>query len=781
MLYLLWLRGRAIKLAGIQNHVSAIRLNGLCSKRTSRKVLFIKGKFNNSIELIRKNKAIALFPACVATLIYLVMLYSGSNLYLTVLDEKIRQYFWVFSTIEEKKIPLPISILDLYTSETYNASPDKYAERYAAYNLEASLDVYCKLGSETLVFDLFLDSSTWIGKYLETNETALKQLQHSMSCFKKVLIPVRGDNNSLIAPIDGVSKMGNVTYVHAGTVGSVVYPVSKSLSFVKGDLVVPYVAYELAGLKTAIKEYDHLPIQLGYTPNRFTRMSYEDAEIFHSLSPVYSSPELKKFYKQYFSHTNKEYLTPKAVIVGFSHDAYDQHDVAFNKLGPIELPRIQSKDKPELNTFSGKVKVINYGVEPNATLTPGVYLIASTSNMLLEKGVPSVISGNSVVFLLVVLLSGVALCLWANRLHSAFGLALSFLSIGGGYILFSFFVFSVAQIYLPLTVTILSLLALYLFCDYSFNKGLISRLIGLKRTTAYKLKRNDSSLAQAPLVILQAQSLCDSQSDSYKKLVAQIDLLSFFIQYLGLVSLAENFEKSVATGPIQKKEWKRWVRPTLGNYLMGFKRIAGQYKNISEASEKTRFPEFYSLLSESKNGPFEQTLHKCLDVRNEWKHFASSGHSDITIGQSLDEVETIYQDLISYLDPLLKFILIKPMLYKGTEDNKKLWSCLVYSGTNTYLDEFATTDELEPQKLYLFDSSKWGEYSNTLCLHPWIVADECGHHHREELFFYTGLKRHPEKHHMTNIINYMGITESCEPRGEIAIDDKIYNLICHYK
>ncbi|MCP4755811.1 MAG: hypothetical protein GY866_33525, partial [Proteobacteria bacterium] len=85
-----------------------------------------------------------------------------------LLEEDVNKWLWYLKAEENTQAPIPTVILDLYTSESYDASSEKYRERYTMYRLPESLDFFCRLGAQLVVFDVYVDSLHWIGKYLNS-------------------------------------------------------------------------------------------------------------------------------------------------------------------------------------------------------------------------------------------------------------------------------------------------------------------------------------------------------------------------------------------------------------------------------------------------------------------------------------------------------------------------------------------------------------------------------------------------------------------------------------
>ncbi|KZZ73334.1 hypothetical protein A3766_05975 [Oleiphilus sp. HI0132] len=690
-------------------------------------------------------------------------------------DEKVRQYAWYLNTNDSLDSDLRISIHDLYTSETFNASTDLYKQRYASYKLAESLNLYCKLGVQNLAFDFFLEEETWVGKHLLADEKDTQELLKSLSCFEAVWVPIRSLDRNWSLPISPIAQLDNVRFAHVNTHESVLYSVNEISSTTRGQLSVPYMAEALAARGEVDSEL--LPILPSNSLSSFSRMRFEDLEVFLPLANVMPAQSLQEFYVRYFSYADNDVALPDTVLIGFTHDAQDQHDVAYNKGGPIKLPHIVTTPSGQVNNNSADSNVIFYGTEPTVAFTPGVYILASTAMALASDSGYVYLNGLDVFFLVALILFLFLLTYLTTGLNSSYKIAATFVCSAFAYILVSYLCLSNLSLLLPIGLPLSSLFILWLVVDFKYGSGLLSQLGELLRSNQSTDISEPGQLSK-PCVVVMAESIRDSHVDSYKHLVSSIDILTYWVQLLALINLAEYFEKhSSERKKIDKGVWKKWRRPTLGNYLHIFRDICKQYSNISDAVGSSRFPQLYHLTRQKGDSSIESLLFRIIDIRNEWKHFASTGYTEAQIQDSLDEVYDIEQGLNRALSFLDSFAYIKPKKFKSENNGTYYWDCLVYSGASTYIDEFATSDKLELDRLYLFDTRKWGSFNNTLCLEPWVFAGECRHHHREELFFFSGLENDGASRRYSKDIKYAGLTESCCPDGEPQIGDELFKLL----
>ncbi|WP_156490296.1 hypothetical protein, partial [Oleiphilus sp. HI0086] len=95
-----------------------------------------------------------------------------------------------------------------------------------------------------------------------------------------------------------------------------------------------------------------LPILPSNGLSSFPRMRFEDLEVFLPLANVMPAQSLQELYVKYFSNADNDVALPDTVLIGFTHDAQDQHDVAYNKGGPIKLPHIVTTPSGQVNNNS---------------------------------------------------------------------------------------------------------------------------------------------------------------------------------------------------------------------------------------------------------------------------------------------------------------------------------------------------------------------------------------------------------------------------------------------
>ncbi|MFT6907728.1 MAG: hypothetical protein ACJAS1_004412 [Oleiphilaceae bacterium] len=709
--------------------------------------------------------AVFIVMACVFALTI-----SALDLRVKVWDEKLRQYSWFFNMETKTDLPLATSILDLYTSETYNASPENYKARYQTYDLPESLDVYCKLGATTLAIDFFLDDETWMGKHLSNDQEDLSRLRESLNCFERIWLPLREQAGNWIFPINGLANLKNVRFAHVNTIESVLYEPSLAHDSPKGELRVPYIAKALA--KKNDKEEQLTPLLMNYSLESFTRLRFEDLVIFKPLKQVMSADKFQAFYHSYFNNEQIKYPLPLTVIAAFTHDAQDQHHTAYNLGGPLDLPKVSALPRKSNNGSTIGGRVITYGAETKVSFTPGAYLIASTSNAIASQKTFNSITFNNTGFIIVFCVFLCVIFYVSSTFHNGYRVAILFIGSAMTYIFVSYILLAIAHLLVPLVLPLVVFFILWLIADYQYGAGLLKQLINLSSTEINYQPSKEIDKLQ-PIVISMAQSHRDSQTDQYKQLISSVDLLSFWLQYIALLVMSENVKNDPSLNvTLHKKDWERWYKPTLGTYLYGLKKLVDK-----KGSQNSWFPELIALMNKKPASQLEETLQRSLNFRNEWKHFASSAYSEGHMDKVLDDILMTEQELEQNISFLSKFILIKTKHLKLSENETHYWDCLVYSGSSTFIDEFATTDTLQPDTLYLFDTRKWGRYANTLCLEPWLFASECTHHNREEVFFYTGLIWNANSRTATKEIKYSGLTESCCPLHNKEIPDKLFERL----
>ena len=98
-----------------------------------------------------------LFSLLLVLLISAVHLNPGLSVRFRLGEEQVRHWLWYFTADEYKSPSIPLVVLDLYTSETFNASEELYDERYQSYELSRSMTLFCRLGATKVIFDTFLD------------------------------------------------------------------------------------------------------------------------------------------------------------------------------------------------------------------------------------------------------------------------------------------------------------------------------------------------------------------------------------------------------------------------------------------------------------------------------------------------------------------------------------------------------------------------------------------------------------------------------------------------
>ena len=94
--------------------------------------------------------------------------------------------------------------------------------------------------------------------------------------------------------------------------------------------------------------------------------------------------ELKELYPGYF----KDAELPDFVLVGYTHDSTDQHDMPYTKAGPIYLTHSAFVEGSEGSFGEAAKETQGIGLEPPVLFTPGLYAIISTASSLASENLP---------------------------------------------------------------------------------------------------------------------------------------------------------------------------------------------------------------------------------------------------------------------------------------------------------------------------------------------------------------------------------------------------------
>lgn len=702
-----------------------------------------------------------------AALTLLITLAPAVLLSIKLFDESLRQWPWYFVAKSVNSSANQVAILDLYTSETYNAAPNRYQERYDAYNLADSLAFFCKLQTKTVILDFYTDSTSWIGRHLATRQADRERLNEVLSCFERVLVPIQ-------AAVEGQSSedlsflrpgIPGLRYVHLETLSSLIFPTSLSLALNYGQIQVPHAALAITGTEERWMNAPSvlLPLRFSYHPDSFFRFRYEEAELVKDLGADLSAQAAQELYPQLVSRFSLTDKLPSILLVGFTHDGSDQHNVAFNLGGELLLKDNQERKEPPLYA------------------TPGIYLLASHVAAIQNGEFPAYwyYDGPMHGLLLLLLLWGVVvLTRHPNSERKRIGYFIVYAAIYLGINMAAYLIFS---IYLPLSSVLLALLMLYCYTFVRSHQDFLEILWEQTRPQIKRLQSSQGLTLTQPNTLLYAEQHIKALDDPYKGLLAKIDLISYWVQYLCLLSLADYQQNPESRSRVlADKEWLQLNRPTMGNYLMTFKRLNLGFNSLQQANSLAFFPAFYRRLTSHGETDLESCLHQGLDLRNDWKHFASANYSGHSVELAHKNVDQLYANLLQQLFFLKDFILLQPLSILAQTADKADWNCLVMSGSFPYLDRFETSENWNAGHLYAYCAVHRNNKPQVINLEPWIIAGECLYHNRKEVFFYAGLEREERTQHFINKARYAGLTESCNPGTAIALPDTYYRKLVNF-
>jgi len=709
-----------------------------------------------------------LFSLLLVLLISAVHLNPGLSVRFRLGEEQVRHWLWYFTADEYKSPSIPLVVLDLYTSETFNASEELYDERYQSYELSRSMTLFCRLGATKVIFDTFLDKDSWMGRHLLSAPDDLKELIKALNCFKEVFLPVRDKpENSFIYPLEPIRDLKQVKYVHVNTMNSRLYEPLQLFVDEKMSISFPYSAVAMVKAiqpdwTIDISRYPHqkLPLQFGYHPRAFPRASYKELSQLLEVMDLMGPEELKELYPVYF----KDAELPDFVLVGYTHDSTDQHDLPYTKAGPIYLTHSPSSEGSEGSFGESARETQGIGEEPPVLFTPGLYAILSTASTLAEGDLPLYPFHD---WLLVgLLLLGLLFWFsveWGRNLDSNAGrlvfflmLTLAFLVVYGVTFLY--------EVYVPLFLPLIGLLGCLVMSGILYRRELIRKLVR-NYGSVQDDEKQESSIqkqgVQQPLIIHQAQAALDLQTDPYGILISKIDLVECWIQYLGLLMLSDYIYHQHQYSPIPQDNWRFSLKRTsLGHYLGAISQFGKNFSDDVEA-ERSFFPQFYHLLTgmgskKKKQQPFEAALERIVGIRNHWKHEKSSSNPRDEIESTLVELNEIQEKMNESLRFLTDYSLIRPIKIREVTEDQQTWQSQFYNGNYCGLGEIKTANQLSTEDFYLYSHHRVGELQGSaLKLSPWIIGQECKFHHREELFFYSGVNK--------NQCVYSGLTKHCSP------------------
>ncbi|MCP4749272.1 MAG: hypothetical protein GY866_00120, partial [Proteobacteria bacterium] len=693
-----------------------------------------------------------------------------------LLEEDVNKWLWYLKAEENTQAPIPTVILDLYTSESYDASSEKYRERYTMYRLPESLDFFCRLGAQLVVFDVYVDSLHWIGKYLNSKrgQAEAQRLTDALSCYKKILMPVRDNEETkgFFYPVTAIRRLEKkLVYMHADTEGTKLYRPYRSFGTDNGQALFPYSALALSlefmdGDSIELERYPQriLPLQFMYHPTVFDRARWDEMvgflNSYMDLSTYLEDEKeigkiLAESYQRDYRKGDEPGVLPKVVMVGFTHDSTDQHVMPYTLAGRIGLSR---------GGKAGRSAVRKSGEEPEVLFTPGLYAILSTANALAGGFIPRYPVHNwpiaaAVVFGLIFWLA----VEWGRHLSADWRRYLFFGALMLAY-LSAYVLAFLNQVYLPLFIPLLALFGAMIASTLLYRQVLVKRLLANYRHDRMVLEEKTAETPwelRQPLIISQAEQNLALQREPFSILMAKLDVLEIWIQLLGMFQWADYYYHQQAVSDIAPAKWRSRFdlrKPSLGHYLGAFCQFGKNFASDLDA-QRSFFPQFYYALrgtGRKKKQPFEITLDRAVQLRNEWKHEKSSSKSLKEQEVGLIETSQILDRFNESLAFLKEYSLVKPLSIIKVLDGKHIWLCQFYSGASCFLGEIETDPNLVNDTLYLYNHRRTTEpHGAFLRLDPWIAAGECRLHHREEIFVSKELKN--------GKCIYSGLTAKCKP------------------
>ncbi len=709
-------------------------------------------------------------------LFFLIAANDDLSLRIRLFEEDVNKWLWYLKAEEKTQPPIPTVILDLYTSESYDASFDKYRERYTMFRLSESLDLFCRIGAQTVVFDIYIDRLHWIGKYLNSKrgQAEAQRLTDALSCYKKVLMPVRDNEETggFFYPIAAIRRLDRkLVYLHDETKNIKLYDPYRYFETDNGKTIFPYsaLALSLEFMDEESIDLDHypqriLPLQFRYHPNVFDRARWEEMvgflNSYRELSTYFEDEKeigkiLAESYQRDYRKGDEPGVLPKVVMVGFTHDSTDQHVMPYTLAGPISLLR-------DGNAKESVPK--KYGKEPEVLFTPGLYAILSTANALAGGFIPKYPVHNWPITAAVVFGLFCWLAIeWGRQLTGDWGRTLFF----GGLMLAYISAYVLAflyQVYLPLFFPLLAVFGGMVVSSLLYRRALVKRLLGNNAHDRTELEEKATETPwelRQPLIISQAERNLALQREPFSILMAKLDILEIWIQLLGLFQWADYYYHQQTVAEIASAKWRSRFdlrKPSLGHYLGAFCQFGKNYSSDLDA-QRSFFPQFYCSLKgtgRKKKQPFEIVLDQAVQLRNEWKHEKSASKSLKEQEDSLIKATEILDRFNEGLAFLKEYSLVKPLSIVKVMDGKHIWLCQFFSGASCFLGEIETDPNLEGDTLYLYSHQRTTEpHGAFLRLDPWIAAGECSLHHREEVFISKELKN--------GKCVYSGLTAKCKP------------------
>jgi hypothetical protein len=615
----------------------------------------------------------------------LLSILSGSHpveTRLKVIDEQQRAITgFLFSATDSGRAP-PLALIDLHTPETFDPSPQWYEQRYRVYNLPQAINFFCRLGTSVLVLDMFLDNQSWIGRHLQDNEADRNALESTMACFQQVLLPVRQRDKPESGFINVFQANGRIRYVHVNNLNSVAYLPSARISEVFGEITVPYAAELLATQARTTADDSALPLRplpYRFHPQVWPLFGFEEIALVSELAPTLDSATAQALYGNLYRKVSGVDL-PKVVVVGFSHDSGDFHNVAFNLGGPLEI-RPGGSESRRLEW----------------PLTPGLFVLASHLGSAMGP-VDDHFLGYGLLqqFLLLCLLLVCAQRLADRMSNSASGRATCYLGIAAGYWLANQSLAWLAGLHLPLTIPLVGLAIHLIGSLAAIQSGLLSLLFEQTIGKSSRKPAGKPFINAQPNTLVYAHYFPNSQTDPYKQLIAELDLATYWLQYLCMLGLADYAaHRDLRRPALKPADLQRLYKPTLGNYLYGLK---GVYQNLpqSRAVEQSFLPLLAQQLNGKKPGPLESSLKQVLDLRNEWKHFASSGYAVSTIESARQDVHSTYLRILAQVGFLQQYRVLQALTQEPTGEDKPLWGMLNVCGDHPIIEKVQTRERLTP-------------------------------------------------------------------------------------
>ena len=663
-----------------------------------------------------------------------ILLLNYKGLIIDIFEYKIRSIFFYFLAKDNLPNP-PFLLWDLYTSQTYDSSPNQYKFRYNAYRMPETLKLFCDMGMETVIFDLHMDYETWMGKYLKENDLERKNLESSLGCFKKIYIPI----DSKLEKIDNLpfreeATNNKIFRIHTESISTMFFNPIKEIHIEKTNIYVPYIGVSLyesiSDNKNIINKYKTYPLWFSYHPNSIPRFMFEDVENLFEIQKFLGMEGAKDVVLK----SNQIENIPKVLLVGFTNDSLDLHTM------PYDL---------------GGGYVLGKGNESFTHQTAGLYAFTSTVVEYIKNGIPYDLKSESptlfFIFDLVIIL----------LLHEFFGRIKKFKTR-------SFFLLSMILTFIFITY----LGCIFGFTFYSIFQSLrtvfifiiVTYLLDLERKKLIAVNiinydnKNENISIQNPYFTsdLNLQYLgFNSKLDAYSGLLAKIDFLESFLHTVSLLTIADYHRRfsKYSLPEIQLDTSKM----SLGHYAANLEKIINK---CSENDSLNLFlPQLYYLYKNNKKQDFKfkDNIKKLVEIRNQWKHEKSASNTDNKIDEINLEVDSVIKSLTDECQFLSSINLAKPVNFIGNKDDKLLWRVMDYSEIAPVLKLWETKEILEINKLYAINHQKSiDSLDRILLLEPYIKIEDCIYHNRPEYFYYSKIDDKSQK------VSYSSLTRSCK-------------------